>query len=445
MPGLTPPLRPTDLSETSGGDRTAQELFPHLGHGVEWGLDRTRSLLSEVGDPHLLYPSLHVGGTNGKGSVASIWATVLRETGMRVGLYTSPHLCRFGERIQVDGHLTPFEVLSEVADDLRGPVSRHGPTFFEAATALAFKVFAREAVDVAVVEVGLGGRLDATNVIDPELTCITNVSLDHADYLGGTLEAIALEKAGIIKSGVPVHTAESDPAIRALLEHQAEQAGAPFHPLDRDRDVHGMRTTGAGTRFSLTTSMWGELELAIPLVGAHQGVNAALAVQSLQSLPVQLRPTREAVERGLASVRWPGRVQVVQIEGTRWVFDVAHNAAGMEALVTTLESLRVERPLIVLAGVLGDKDWGKMLPGLFSLADGVILTQPPSAPSERRWDPALVAASMAPGLSLVVEIDFERATAMAAARARGGTAVVTGSCHTVGDALQIVGLEPFGP
>lgn len=419
------------------------ELFPRLGHGVKWGLERTRSLLAALGEPQLGYPSIHIGGTNGKGSVAAMCAAVLREAGLRTGLYTSPHLCDFRERIQVDGRPVAPETMTRAAAGLQATVDRIAPTFFEATTALAFGVFADREVDIAVVEVGLGGRLDATNVIAPVVTCITNVSLDHADYLGATVEEIAREKAGIIKPGVPTHTSETGPSVLRLLRDRAMRVGAPFLPLDPFKNVRNLELSGTRTSFRMSSEAWGELDLSLPLAGEHQAANAALAARALESLPAALRPARQAVVRGLAGVSWPGRVQVVRMKGATWVFDVAHNIAGMDALAATLRSLGPPRPIVVLAGILGDKDWGGMLPGLLSMADAAVLTQPPSAPGERRWNPGQVAAALAPRFKLEVEADFGRALRRVAGRASEGTAVVTGSCHTVGSALDELGIQPF--
>ncbi len=420
--------------------------FPSLPHKVEWGLDRIRALLSEVGDPHLAVPSLHVGGTNGKGSVAASWAAVLAAAGRRVGLYTSPHLCDFRERIRIDGRPVAPEVLAAAADLLRGPVERHRPSFFEAATALGFVAFARSGVDVSVIEVGLGGRLDATNVVAPLVTAVTNVAMDHADYLGDTLDAIAREKAGIVKPGVPFHTAEEDPSLRAIFREVAASAGAPFHAIRGDDDLRDVSVGPGGTGFTVRTRAWGLLELTTPLVGEHQAVNAALAVRALGELPGELRPARDTVVRGLASVDWPGRVQIEEIDGVRWVFDVAHNTAGVHVLARTLGRLDLPRPLVVVTGILGDKDWRAMLPPLFSLADRAVLTQPPSAPEGRRWHPREVADLLGPPPPpLEVVEDFAEALEKARSGAAGGTVVVTGSCHTVGDALRALALEPCGP
>ncbi len=425
------------------GAPAKHDLFPRLGHGVQWGLGRTRALLAALGEPERAYPSIHIGGTNGKGSVAAMCAAVLREAGLRTGLYTSPHLCDFRERVQIDGRPAPRETMTRVANQLHATVDRIGPTFFEATTALAFGVFADRNVDVAVVEVGLGGRLDATNVIVPEVTCITNVSLDHADYLGATVEEIAREKAGIIKPGVPLHTSETGRPVLRLLRDRAKQVGAPLFALDPGGDVRDLELSGTRTSFRMSSAAWGELELSVPLAGEHQAANAALAVRALESLPAELRPARQAVVRGLSGVSWPGRVQLVTRGGVTWVFDVAHNVAGMETLAATLWSLGPPRPLVVLSGILGDKDWGGMLPGLLSIADAAVLTQPPSAPGGRKWRPGRVAAALAPRFSIEVEEDFARALGWVAERANGGTAVVTGSCHTVGSALDELGIRPF--
>ena len=427
-------------------DPLARTLFPPLATGVEWGLERTVSLLAAVGNPHLRYPSLHIGGTNGKGSVSATLASVLREGGMRVGLYTSPHLCSFAERIQVDGVPAGAESLLETADELRPHFVRLGPTFFEAATVLALTHFARVGVDIAGREVGLGGRLDATNVVRPLVTAVTNVAMDHADYLGPTLEDIAREKAGIAKAGIPLLTAEPDLRLRALFRSAAARVGAPFRPVDPSEDVRDVEVALDHTSFTIDTGPWGRLRLRTPLAGQHQAANAALAVQVLATLPPELRPDAGAVQRGLAGVRWPGRLQVEEIDGVRWILDVAHNVAGAGALAALLGQVPLPRPLVVLAGILGDKDWDAMLPPVFRLADHAILTQPPSAPMARRWNPEAAAEVVRKGgvdTPLDVIEGFAEALDQARERAVGGTVVVTGSCHTVGDALLALDRAPF--
>jgi dihydrofolate synthase/folylpolyglutamate synthase len=422
-------------------------LFPALAVDVEWGLERMTAALAEVGDPHLAYPTLHVGGTNGKGSVAATLASVLAAAGRRVGLYTSPHLCSFSERIQVDGAPLPEPRLVGHAADLRETITRHGLTFFEAATLLGFHAFARERVDVAVLEVGLGGRLDATNVARPLVAAVTNVALDHAEYLGDTLAAIAAEKAAIAKPGVPLVTAALDPELLEVVARVSAERGAELHVLDADR-VRDVRVSSGRTTFALDSGAWGTLELETPLVGGHQAANTALAVAVLERLPAELRPDAETVRRGVARVRWPGRNQIERGPDGWWLFDVAHNPDGVRSLTEVLDRLSLPRPRVALLGVLADKDWLRMLPPLCDRMDRAYLTQPASGPANRRWDPTGAAAMIRPVLGarcgLDAVPDFVEALAAARAAAGTGTVVVTGSSHTVGDALRLLGKCPFG-
>ena len=408
---------------------------------VDWGLARMSAALEELGNPHHRYRCLHVGGTNGKGSVASIWASVLHRHGERTGLYTSPHLCSFLERIMIDGHPLPAARITDTAVRLRPLAEALKMSFFEATTLLALCVFAEEEVDSACIEVGLGGRLDATNVISPEVTAITNVALDHQEYLGDTLELIAREKAGIIKPGVPIVTAEGRPAVLEVLRVRAEEAGAPFHRVEPWRDISNLRLGPAGTRFSVRTAAGAPLELETPLPGAHQATNAALAARALELL--RRPPSPEALREGVSALRWPGRGQIRRVGDSLFVFDVAHNTAGVEALVRVLADLAPPRPLVLLAGILGDKEWSRMLPPLVDLADTAVFTIPASAPAGRSWNPHEVAARVARGTPVEVVRDVAAALERATALSRGGTVVVTGSCYTVGDALLLIGLSPF--
>ena len=417
------------------------ELFPGASSAVEWGLARMEAALAEVGNPHHRYRCLHVGGTNGKGSVASTWASVLRGNGDRTGLYTSPHLCSFRERIMVDGVPLGAARLAEGARRL-GPLARDlGMSLFEACTLLALVMFAEEEVEYASIEVGLGGRLDATNVIVPEVCAITNVALDHQDYLGDSLADIAREKAGIIKPGVPVVTAEGRPDVLDVLRARARAVGAPFHSVEPWRHISDLRLGRGGTRFRLGTRRWGDLELETPLPGAHQATNAALAIRALEFVEHPLRP--DAVREGVAGVQWPGRGQLHRIGDRLFVFDVAHNRAAVAALVRTLADLAPPRPLVVLAGILGDKDWSRMLPPLVDLADRVVFTIPGSAPRERLWNPRAVARVVRGGVPIEVEEELALAVRRAETLSSGGTVVVTGSCHTVGDVLEVLGVDPF--
>ncbi|HSG46167.1 MAG TPA: Mur ligase family protein, partial [Longimicrobiales bacterium] len=279
----TPRILAPERLDRPFGDPLVKGLFPPLATGVHWGLERTEGALEELGDPHKSYATVHVGGTNGKGSVASMTASVLSRAGHRTGCYTSPHLCSFRERMLVDGRpLTEAEIRRR-ADEVRDVVVRHRLTFFEAVTVLAMHAFREAGVEIAVMEVGLGGRLDATNVVAPEVTAVTNVAMDHADYLGDTLEKIAREKAGIIKGGVPFVTAEAAPGIRALLRSLADEAGAPFVAVETPPE-DAVEVDDDHTTVSVETEAWGPLQIHTPLVGYHQAANAALAVRILEQL-----------------------------------------------------------------------------------------------------------------------------------------------------------------
>jgi dihydrofolate synthase / folylpolyglutamate synthase len=423
-------------------DALIAELFPRLTGGIRWGLERTRRLLAGVGDPHRSYRVLHVGGTNGKGSVAAHLESVLRRDGRHVALYSSPHLCTFRERIRIDGRAIGEDALLSAAQRLWPAVRREQPSFFEATTVIALLAMAEAGVDTAVVEVGLGGRLDSTNVVEPDVVVLTNVSLDHVQLLGPTVAHVAREKAGIIK-GAPVITGESGEVALDLFRAAARTVGAPLHELD-PADLRDVKVALDGTHFTLGNTAWGDLALSTPLLGYHQAVNAALAVLALGALP-ERRPTTEAVVTGLRQTRWAGRLQLERIEGVTWLFDVAHNVAGVEAAVSALAALPLARPLTAVVGVLGDKDWVNMLTPLCSAAAHVLLTAPPTAPPERRWDPEQVLREV-PCANAETVGDFLGALDVAQRRAAaaGGSVLVTGSFHTVGDALAAFGLCPDG-
>jgi dihydrofolate synthase/folylpolyglutamate synthase len=420
-----------------------RELFPRLTGGIRWGLERTRRMLASVDDPHLQYPMLHVGGTNGKGSVSATLASVLSASGLRTGLYTSPHLCTFRERIEIGGTPVTEAAMVRAAERLWPAIRRESPSFFEATTAIAFLALAEAQVEVGVIEVGLGGRLDATNVITPLLSVLTNVALDHVQLLGPTVTEVAREKAGIIKPGVPVITAETGDEALAVFRAVAAERGAPLRVV-REEALSDVETSLSGNRLLVNTGTWGPLALTSPLPGYHQAGNTALAVLALEDLPDGLRPDAGAVEQGVASVRLAGRLEVERRYDRMWIFDVAHNVAGAQALGAALRDLSPPGPVVALVGVLGDKDWRGMLQPLYEATDAVVLTLAPTAPEDRRWDPEAVLEE-APAAHARAVSDFGRAMSEAwTLAAPGGTIVVTGSFHTTGDALIALGMAPHG-
>jgi dihydrofolate synthase/folylpolyglutamate synthase len=425
------------------GDPLVDRLFPPLAAGVHFGLERMAQALAALDDPHLAYDTIHIGGTNGKGSVTASVGAVLRAAGRRTACYTSPHLCSFRERLLIDGAPIAEDLVLKYAAEVRETVTSLGLPFFEAVTLLAMHAFAREGVEVGVMEVGLGGRLDATNLVRPRVSAVTNVAMDHSEYLGDTLLAIAREKAGIMKPGVPFVTAETSSEILGLFRSLAADVGAPLKVVPPGA-AHDVEVTRRYTALRLDTETWGELQLRTPLVGLHQAVNAALAVSVLEELEGDLRPGRDAVVEGLARVVHPGRDEVLRVRGGAWLLDIAHNTAGIRSLVDTIDRLELSRPLVALVGVQGDKDWQTMLPELFSRMDVAILTQPPTVPPERRWDPVAVAAQVESLTEVHVVPDFVEAVCQAEEKVRGGTVVVTGSVHTVGSAMSFLGVDPYG-
>jgi dihydrofolate synthase / folylpolyglutamate synthase len=420
-------------------DEALDFLFPRT-TTIKFGLSTTRALLKEVGNPHEVMPSIHIGGTNGKGSVATLVAAVLREAGWRVGLYTSPHLVSFRERIQVDGVPISEDAVAMWTGRLLSPILQRKATFFEATTALAFADFAARGVEIAVIEVGLGGRLDSTNVVRPLVSGITKIERDHMKYLGDTLESIACEKAGIAKPGVPFVIGERNPKLVEVLRREARRAVARTRGWAEGpvtRAAGGGDRTSADIRVLPADYLWcGPLSLA----GPHQRRNAAVAQGILTALPEPYRPTSEQIEAGFGAVRIAGRLD----RRGRWLFDVAHNPDGIRALVAALNVMRPARPLHALVSILGDKDWPEMLVQLDQAIDKGVLTIAPTA-AARGWDidwlgrwlkdpkrpPAHADWTLIP--------DFNEA--IAKVQEGAGTVLVTGSFHTVGDVMTALGFD----
>lgn len=344
-------------------------------YGIKFGLNRTESILARLGNPQNQLRCIHIGGTNGKGSTAAILSGILKEHGYRVGLYTSPHLVRFTERFRINDEEVSAKRIIEVFDQIREVLDeREPPTFFEVVTAMGFLYFAQEKVDWAIIEVGMGGRLDSTNVMRPHVSVITNVAMDHQEFLGNTLSAIAREKAGIIKEGVPVVTGARQAAVQGIFKVTAAKLNAPLFRLGAEfrirRDVGGesFRYQGLKHRWS---------GLRVNLVGHHQLLNASLALAALEILEKQgsLVLDLEAVRRGLLQARWPARLEVLQRDPLI-VLDGAHNAPGAEALRDALKHSFSYKNLHLVLGIMRDKDLRGILRRLLPLAQTAIFTQP---------------------------------------------------------------------
>jgi len=414
-------------------------------------LSRMWELLRRLGDPQSAYPTVHVAGTKGKGSVSSLIASTLTAAGYHTGLYTSPHLIRFTERIRIDEEEIPEADLAAVVEELKPHVAQvPGLTTFELVTAVGFLHFARRAVDVAVIEVGLGGRLDATNVLTPRVCVITSLSYDHTHLLGERLSEIAGEKAGIIKPGVPVVLAPQQREAELVVKRTATDLRAPLVQVGRDwlyapgaRDltrqslyvwpaaeqplVDAFVESGGGEE-------WAPPRYDIPLLGHHQVVNAAVAYAALRVLRAGgMDISEDAVRQGFRNVRWPGRFQVVSVDPIV-VIDSAHNRDSALKLRLALDDYFPGQPVTLVFGASSDKDIPGMLQELLPRVSRLILTQ---AVHPRASDPEEVAAlARGMGTRCEVVVPVEAALRRAVTRARPGEVVVSaGSLFVAGEAL----------
>ncbi len=341
---------------------------------ADFNLDRMRALMVELGKPQDGYPIIHVAGTKGKGSVSALCASALSAAGYKTGLYTSPHLQDYTERIQVNGQPISHADLSALVDEIKPAVAKVPYlTTFEITTALGFLYFARQGCDVAVIEVGLGGRLDATNIVTPRVSVITSLSLDHTLVLGDTLAQIAGEKAGIIKDGVAVVSSPQKEEALEVLVNIAKERGCDFTLVGRDVGFKNLSQSMDSQSLQVwTNNMQAGLTLTIPLLGKHQALNAAVAYTALQAS--RLNVPDEAIQLGFESVEWPSRFDIVRRQPPV-VIDVAHNRESALRLRQTLEEIFPDFPVILLFCALEDKDIAGILAELSSRVEKVIATQ----------------------------------------------------------------------
>lgn len=416
--------------------------------GMRLGLEATRRVLAAFGEPQRELSVVLVAGTNGKGSTAALVASMAGAAGYRVGLYTSPHLEHPRERLRLGGEAIAGGELERLTDEViaRGEtLLGHPPSYFETLTVAAIVHFAAQAVDLAVLEVGLGGRLDATNVVEPRLSLITEIGLDHQQYLGSSLEAIANEKAGILRPGVPALAWVSEPAARRALGERAEALGCPLELADRQVEITGREQLAwRGQRVRLRTpSARYALELALP--GAHQARNLGLAVRAAETLS-ELgweRLDRGAIEAGAAACRWPGRLEAVELPPLaagprRVVLEAAHNAAACRGLLAFLDE--TGEPFDLLFGALADKQPETFLPALAERCRRLVLTRPAS---DRAEDPARLARALPEGRRARAIDDASQALDVALRDAEAPNLLVAGSIYLCGRVRELL-RERFG-
>ena len=415
------------------------ELF-----GMKLGLGTIGRLADALGRPERAYPVIHIAGTNGKGSVAAMMSTALTAAGHRVGRYTSPHLVRVEERAAIDGRSADPAAFDRALARVRAAASAlatdHQPTYFEITTATAFEIFRDAAVGVAVVEVGLGGRYDATNIVAPAVTVITSIDFDHEAHLGTTLEAIAGEKAGIVKPGAPVVAGQLPPQALDVVRRAASLASASLTVVDDAVDVTTRHAGNGRVEVHIRTRRAEYGPVLLGLRGQHQAHNAAVAVLALEACGERdIAAPREAIVRGLTDARWPARLDLVDLGTRSLLVDGAHNASGARALA---DCLRVMYPegLPLVFGVMADKALLPMLTALAPWARPLILTR---APGRRTADPetlADMARALADPPEVIVERDVSRALDLA--WQRGNVAAVAGSLYLAGDVLARIGRAP---
>jgi len=418
-------------------DALLESLFARTTHGIKPGLDRTLALLAALDNPHQHLPVVHVAGTNGKGSTCSMIAAVLQTAGYRVGLYTSPHLVRFNERMRIDGVPITNETIARLASMILHHADPIEATFFEITTAMAFQWFAERRVDVAVIETGLGGRWDSTNVVTPLVSVITSIDMDHMEFLGTTLESIAGEKAGIIKPGVPAVIGEPRAALRNVFLERAAEVGAPLHFID---DILQVELDSVHPDLSMTVSVMTETGLSyltVDVCGQHQVRNIACAIAALTVLRDTYDVSSDHCTRGLLHATQlcglRGRMERLQAEPLV-VLDVAHNPASLAATVKTLGEAGLNlSPWQVVFGAFKDKDVASMLRVLRPIVARLYAC---AANSPRAMAPVDIAWH-AQDVDIPTVQAGTVSEAIAMAQAAGGPVLICGSFSVAEEALSV--------
>jgi dihydrofolate synthase / folylpolyglutamate synthase len=402
-------------------------LYELTWFGAELGLEKTLKLADLAGNPHRQLRFIHVAGTNGKGSTCAILESIYRAAGLRVGLFTSPHLVSFRERIQVNRQLIGESDVARLVKELRRLLEKfpegHRPTFFETITVMALQYFAERECDLVVWETGLGGRLDATNIVMPVASVITNIQYDHQNWLGETLSSIAAEKAGIIKPGIPVLTAAAEPETLLVIEKTANEQNAPLTKVEPASQLFAAGQTRD-----------------FPLLGEHQQTNAALAIATVQVLQKQFPVSEAALQTGVAGVNWAGRLQLVsRPSGQKILLDGAHNVAGAEALAGALKSGFPSAECTLVLGILRDKDWPRMCEVLAPLARRVIVVPVQNERTATASELAEVCKRTQPAAEVIAHASLSEALAETAG---DSLVVIAGSLYLIGEAMELLKLSP---
>ena len=426
----------------SSYQETIDYLYALQKHGIKLELENSITLMEIMGNPQSKFRTVHVAGTNGKGSTSACIASMLQTAGYRVGLYTSPHLVSFTERIRINGVPIPEAAVVALAERVRreyrglkatAGIVQASPTFFEVTTAIAFRYFADQGVDIAVIEVGMGGRLDSTNVITPLVSVITNIDLEHTEFLGNTLEQIAAEKTGIVKTGVPLVTGATQADVIRVIEREAEARSAPVYRLSKDFKPEHV-APGIEQVFDYRGLQVAYQGLRLSLLGRYQVDNACLALAAIECLAgAGIVVDEPALRQGLAQAHWEGRLERVAQRPDIYL-DGAHNPASARRLAEAVADLKKSYcRLVLVIGILGDKDYRGILSELIPLADQVVVTKPQYS---RALNVNVLASEIrklhaSVGSAETVREAIVQAQGLASA---GDLILVTGSLYVVGDA-----------
>ncbi len=414
----------------------AAYLFSRRQKGMKLGLDQIQNLLERLGHPERRFHSIHIAGTNGKGSTAAILESILREAGYKTGLYTSPHLIDMRERIKISGKPIDEKKVAEILETLIPHVETTGASFFETLTAMAFLYFAEEKVDVAVLETGLGGRLDATNVVVPLLTIITEIGLDHTRILGKNLKSITYEKAGILKPGVACIVGAGNQKVRRYLAELAAERNVPLIFSREAVKLSRIKLSEDGNRFDATVENNTYRDLTLKLLGQYQIENSILALLTVEELKSQgWTISDKSVRQGMEKVVWRGRLELLQ-RNPKLLVDSAHNPMGISNLVRAVKTIFQYEKLILVFGVLEDKDYRKMFQKIAPLAEKIVLTKPLS---DRALEPEKL-LDMYPEWSGKIEVipDIKTAWKRAVSSAKRNDMVCgAGSIYFIGEVLRL--------
>ena len=418
-----------------------QFLYDLRWFGTKFGLDNTIKLAALSGNPHRRLRFIHVAGTNGKGSTCAMLESIYRAACLRVGLFTSPHLVAFGERIQVNRQpISETEVVRLVVEMQpllkEFPAEQH-PTFFEVVTVMALRHFAAQKCGLVIWETGLGGRLDATNIVTPLASVITNVQYDHQKWLGETLETIASEKAGIIKPEVPVVTAAEAPEALKVIEQTAREKNAPLEIVTPSQVKGTQRRARSDTPYPPLGG------IQLPLLGQHQRLNAAVAVATVRALSSQIAVDDETIRAGLCRCQWPGRLQLVtRASGQRVLLDGAHNVAGAESLAAALKQYFPEVGFTLVLGILSDKDWPGMCRILAPLSARILLVP---VPSERSATPQELGDACRRASRAAQVAEYSSLLEAWPDAAQNEFVVIAGSLYLIGEAMELLQLWAARP